>query len=49
MPQTTRVGGKIVAIDAGRLVLDANGDIAFEAGHHDQFVDGVDVCGLLDA
>ena len=49
MPQKTWVNGhELVILDAGRLVLDEDG-IAFVAGPHEQFENGVDVCALLGA
>jgi len=35
-----------IALETGRLVLDGNGDITFEAGPHDVFGSNPDVAGL---
>jgi hypothetical protein len=46
LPAKVMVDGKLVELDAGRLVLGPDG-IVFEAGPHTIFNEGVDVCALL--
>jgi hypothetical protein len=47
LPIKVRLDGKLVTLDAGRLVIGPDGSIVFEAGKHPTFDEGVDVCGLL--
>jgi hypothetical protein len=47
LPSKVRVDGRLVVLDAGRLVLGPDGSIVFVAGPHTIFNDGIDICGLL--
>jgi hypothetical protein len=48
LPVKVTVDGRLVELDAGRLVLGPDG-IVFEAGSHLLFDEGVDICALLAA
>jgi len=42
-------GAGVVLLDAGHLILDANGDVVFEAGQHDLLNGSVDAfCGYFE-
>ena len=47
LPQKVVVDGTVYSLDVGRLVFDYEGNILFDAGSHDFFNQGVDICGLL--
>jgi hypothetical protein len=47
LPAKVTVDGKLVVLDAGRLVLGPDGGIVFVAGPHTIFDEGIDICGLL--
>ena len=47
LPQKVVVDGRVYSLDVGRLVFDYEGNILFDAGSHDFFNQGVDICGLL--
>jgi hypothetical protein len=47
LPQKLVVNGQIYALDVGRLVFDYEGNILFDAGSHEFFNQGVDICALL--
>ena len=43
-------GAGVVLLDAGHLILDANGDVVFEAGQHDLLNGSVDAfCGYFES
>jgi hypothetical protein len=42
-----RLDGKLISVDAGRLVFDEHFNLAVEHGQHPVFFDGLDICGLL--
>lgn len=48
LPVKVVLDGKIVTLDAGRLILGPDG-VVFEAGQHPVFDEGVDLCALLTA
>jgi hypothetical protein len=37
----------VVSLDVGRLVVDEEGNVVFDAGSHQLFGEGADICGLL--
>ena len=41
------VDGEVVSLDVGRLVVDEEGNVVFEAGSHQGGCEAVDICGLL--
>jgi hypothetical protein len=47
LPQKVVVDGQIYSLDVGRLVFDYEGNILFDAGSHEFFNQGVDICALL--
>ena len=47
LPQKIVVNGQIYSLDVGRLVFDYDGNILFDAGSHEFFNEGVDICALL--
>jgi hypothetical protein len=49
LPAKVVLNGKLVTLDAGRLVLGPDGSIVFEAGPHTIFETGIDICALLTA
>lgn len=48
LPQKVWVDGKMVILDAGKLVIGPDG-VEFVAGPHPQFETDIDICGLLGA
>jgi hypothetical protein len=48
LPVKVVVDGKLVTLDAGRLILGPDG-VVFEAGQHPFIDSGVDLCALLTA
>jgi hypothetical protein len=49
LPIKVWLDGKVLTLDAGRLVLGQDGSVVFEAGRHPVFFKGIDICGLLAA
>ena len=47
LPIKVTLDGRLVTLDAGRLVIGPDGSVVFEAGPHPTFEEGVDICGLL--
>jgi hypothetical protein len=47
LAQKLVVNGDVYALDVGRLVFDYDGNILFDAGSHEFFNQGVDICALL--
>jgi hypothetical protein len=47
LPQKVVVDGNVYSLDVGRLVFDYEGNITFDAGSHESFNVGVDICALL--
>lgn len=47
IPVKVTVDGKLLLLDAGKLVFGPDGEIIFEAGPHPVFHNGFDLCALL--
>jgi hypothetical protein len=47
LPLKVVVDGKVYSLDRGRIVFDYDGNILFEAGSHEFFNQGIDICALL--
>lgn len=49
LPLKLVVDGRVVSLDVGRLIVDEDGNVLFDAGSHHFFNQAVDICGLLAA
>ena len=47
LPLKLIVDGEVVSLDVGRLVVDEEGNVVFDAGSHQFFGEGPDICELL--